>query len=79
MKLAFFDDFKLGVVKGDTIHTQIQYIERFKREGVTKPVQSIFKSRKGTPEELAEIAAQRARIGESVAPKSAPIRRAKAT
>lgn len=65
-------------VVGSTIHTEIQYIERFKREGVTKPVQSIHKSRKGTPEELAEIAAQKARIGDVSAPQKA-VRARKAT
>jgi hypothetical protein len=65
-------------VSGTTIHTEIQYIERFKREGVTKPVQSIHKSRKGAPEEIAEILAQKARIGDVSTPQRA-VRKARAT
>jgi len=49
-------------VSGSTIHTEIRYVERFKREGVTAPMQSIHKSRTGTPEEIAQIRAQQARV-----------------
>jgi hypothetical protein len=61
-------------VSGSTIHTEIRYIERFKREGVTAPVQSIHKSRTGTPEEIAQIKAQQARIDAAMAQQK-PVKR----